>query len=103
MKATAVKPVEGVLSESIVAKAAEDTATASTSYCGSGHQDMKSCWTCDQLFPVDQGNIPVHPCASAKTYPVHSPRVRPEPSPPKVLKEPVRMLDGSPVWSKRPK
>ena len=55
------------------------------------------------MFVTDeQGYIPEHHCAQPP--PVHSPKGgRPGPSPPMVLKKPVRMLDGSPVWSTRPK
>ena len=60
-------------------------------------------WSCDEMFATnDQGFIPEHNCA--KPSPVHSPKsVRPGPKPPIVLKKPVRMLDGSPVWSSGPK
>ena len=81
----------------------KENAKASTSCCGSKQQAMMSCWSCDEMFATDdQGYIPEHFCA--KTLPVHSPKgVRPGPKPPMVLKKPVRMLDGSPVWSLRPK
>ena len=84
--------------------AAERTATeeeaplASTSCCKSKQQAMMSCWSCDELFATDdQGYIPEHNCAETL------PSVRPGPKPPMVFKKPVRMLDGSPVWSPRPK
>ena len=77
---------------------------ASTSCCGSEQQKPPmSCWSCDEMFATDdQGYIPEHNCV--QTPPVHSPKsVRPGPKPPMVLKKPVRMLDGSPAWSSRPK
>ena len=55
------------------------------------------CWKCDKVFNVDgEGYIPEHHCA--EPLPVQpSKGVRPEPSPPRILKKPVRMLDGTPV------
>ena len=87
-------------------RAAEKAAAekASTSCCGSEQQKPPmSCWSCDEMFATDdQGYIPEHNCV--QTPPVHSPKsVRPGPKPPMVLKKPVRMLDGSPAWSSRPK
>ena len=71
---------------------------ASTSCCKSKQQAMMSCWSCDELFATDdQGYIPEHNCAETL------PCVRPGPKPPMVFTKPVRMLDGSPVWSPRPK
>ena len=89
--------------EVVVKGAAEQAAAekASTSLCGSaGRRAQLPCWSCDEMFTVDsQGYIPEHQCA--KPSPVLS--VGPGPSPPMVFKKPVRMLDGSPVWSRRPK
>ena len=92
--------------EVVVKGAAEQAAAekASTSLCGSaGRRAQLPCWSCDEMFTVDsQGYIPEHQCA--KPSPVLSPKgVGPGPSPPMVFKKPVRMLDGSPVWSRRPK
>ena len=92
--------------EVAVKGAAEQAATesASTSSRGSaGRHAQLPCWSCDKVFTVDsQGYIPEHQCA--QTLPVFSPKsVGPGPSPPMVFKKPVRMLDGSPVWSRRPK
>ena len=83
--------------------AVKEDAEASTSLCGRKQQAMMPCWSCDEMFATDdEGFIPEHFCA--KTLPVHSPKgVRPGPKPPMVFKKPVRMLDGSPVWSPRPK
>ena len=76
-------------------KAVKEAEQASTSSCG---RAQMSCWSCDEMFPVDsQGYIPEHQCAQT------SPCVKAGPSPPMVLKKPVRMLNGSPVWSQRPK
>ena len=64
VKVAAVKPVEGVLCESIVAKAAEDTAIASRSCCrGGGQQAMLSCWNCDQLA-ADSDYVASTSCAA---------------------------------------
>ena len=82
----------------------KEAAEASTSCCGSEQQArLLPCWSCDEMFATDdQGYIPEHSCAQPS--PVHSPEsVRPGPKPPMVFKKPVRMLDGSPVWSLRPK
>ena len=71
--------------------------------CNSGRQAKLPCWKCDKMFPVESnGYIPEHHCAESP--PAHpSKGVRPEPSPPMILKKPVRMLDGSPVLPSRPK
>ena len=83
--------------------AKKEGAEASTSSCERKQQAFLPCWNCDVMFPTDdQGYIPEHNCAMPS--PVHSPKgVRPGPKPPMVFKKPVRMLDGSPVWSPRPK
>ena len=91
--------VEVAAAEKVAAKEAAEEATtesASTSCCGSERRAL-SCWSCDKMFTVDdQGYIPEHQCAKPSP-------VRPGPSPPLVFKKPVRMLDGSPVWSPRQK
>ena len=81
--------------------AKKEGAEASTSSCERKQQAFLPCWNCDVMFPTDdQGYIPEHDCATPS--PVHSPwSVRPGPKPPMVFKKPVRMLDGSPVWSPR--
>ena len=91
--------VEVPAKEAAEKEAAEKEAaaeSASTSCCGSKQQAL-SCWSCDKLFTVDdQGYIPEHQCAKPSP-------VGPGPSAPMVFKKPVRMLDGSPVWSPRRK
>ena len=97
-------PITAAAEKEVVVKGAAEQAAAekaSTSLCGSaGRRAQLPCWSCDEMFTVDsQGYIPEHQCA--KPSPVLS--VGPGPSPPMVFKKPVRMLDGSPVWSRRPK
>ena len=105
--ATEVAAAEKAAAE--VAKAAAEV--ASTSSCGKEQPNAKTCWNCDQEMtfdhqcdvspvPAEIRQSPSTPCSSGR-QPLKG--VRPEPSPPMILKKPVRMLDGSPVLPSRPK
>ena len=80
---------------------------ASTSCLGSQQQPTpwNTCWTCEGDLSPDHkcdgpaGHIYDGTCMS----PLNPAVVRPSPSAPIVLKKPVKMVDGSPIWTPRTK
>ena len=104
-KAAAEKCATEKAAEKCVATASADV--ASTSCLGSQHQPTpwNTCWTCEGDLSPDHkcdgpaGHISDATCMS----PLNPAVVRPSPSAPIVLKKPVKMVDGSPIWTPRTK
>ena len=104
-KAAAEKCATEKAAEKCAATASADV--ASTSCLGSQHQPTpwNTCWTCEGDLSPDHkcdgpaGHISDATCMS----PLNPAVVRPSPSAPIVLKKPVKMVDGSPIWTPRTK
>ena len=104
-KAAAEKCATEKAAEKCAATASADV--ASTSCLGSQHQPTpwNTCWTCEgDLSPDHKCDGPAgHISAATCMSPLNPAVVRPSPSAPIVLKKPVKMVDGSPIWTPRTK
>ena len=106
-KAAAEKCADTAKAEQAASESAASADVASTSCLGSQYQSTPwtTCWTCEgDLSPGHKcdgppGHISVAACVS----PLNPAVVRPSPSAPIVLKKPVKMVEGSPIWTPRTK
>ena len=79
---------------------ASTAAVASTSCLGSQPTTVETCWNCEGYFTPDHqcdghisGAVTLLPPVAVDSSP------RPSPSAPIILKKPVKMLDGSRIWT----